>query len=283
MPWSRCVVMGREKGCQCVIVPDERATPAAPVSLGRGPIRLVTFDLYDTLIELDPPRWVRLQAAAEKVGVATDLDALRAADRVAEDFYTAENGTWPIRDRTGDEREAFRLAHLRRWLDAAGIAAGEDEMSGLRRAYVDEFAADATGGNYRVFAEVIPTLDRLRDAGVMRAVISNADADVTELCTHFAFAGHMDAIITSALVGWEKPDPRTFYAALDHPMIDVAPGDALHVGDQPGSDVSGALAVGMRAALIDRYDRHDDGEHPAVRVRSLSDLADLVIAHNRQV
>lgn len=265
-----------------MIDPQRRATLAAPASLGRGPIRVVTFDLYDTLIELDPPRWVRLQVAAEKVGLGTDLETLRAADRVAEDFYTAENGARPIRDRTGDELEVFRLAHLRRWLDAAGIDAGDEVLGDLRRAYVDEFVADATGGNYRVFDEVIPVLDRLRDAGVKRAVISNADADVTELCGHFAFAGYMDAIITSALVGWEKPDPRTFYAALDHPLIDVAPGDALHVGDQPGSDVSGAVAIGMRAALIDRYDRHDDGEQPAVRVETLMDLAILVIEHNKQ-
>ena len=261
---------------------DRRATPAPQVSLGRGPIRLVTFDLYDTLIELNPPRWIRLQAAAQKVGVDTDFDALLAADRVAEDFYTSENGTWPIRDRDHDEREAFRLAHLRRWLDAAGIDAGEDELAALRQAYVDEFVADVTGGNYRVFDDVLPALDRLRQAGIKRAVISNADADVTDLCTHLEFAGHMDAIITSALVGWEKPDPRTFYAALDHPLIDVPPGDALHIGDQPGSDVSGAVAVGMRAALIDRYDRHDDGEHPAVRVRTLTGLADMVVSHNLQ-
>jgi putative hydrolase of the HAD superfamily len=93
----------------------------------------------------------------------------------------------------------------------------------------------------------------------------------------------MDAVITSAVVGWEKPDPRTYHAALDHPAIAVDPAASLHVGDQPRSDVIGARQVGMRSALIDRYTRQpaDLGRYePDVRVVSLLDLAKAVVAHN---
>ena len=55
----------------------------------------------------------------------------------------------------------------------------------------------------------------LRHAGLKTAVISNADDDVTVVCVHFDFAPLMDLIVTSALVGYEKPDPRTYYAALE--------------------------------------------------------------------
>ena len=92
------------------------------------------------------------------------------------------------------------------------------------------------------------------------------------------FASNMDLIVTSALVGWEKPDKRTFFAALN--PLDVHPNNAIHIGDQPLSDVKGAWAIGMHAALIDRYDRHEDGEHDALRVRSLVELSEAVIAHN---
>jgi putative hydrolase of the HAD superfamily len=74
-------------------------------------------------------------------------------------------------------------------------------------------------------------------------VISNADADITEFCLHLGFARHMDLIVTSALVGWEKPDARTFFAALD--PLGVAPEAAIHIGDQAHSDVAGARAIGM--------------------------------------
>jgi HAD superfamily hydrolase (TIGR01549 family) len=175
-----------------------------------------------------------------------------------------------------------------RWLAAAGMPHDAETVARLRRAYLAEFEADPLGGEYRVFEEVMPALARLREAGVKRAVISNADDDVTQLCTRLAFAHEMEAIITSALVGYEKPDPRTFHAALDHPAIATPAADALHVGDQPRSDAVGALGVGMRAALIDRYDRYHDAALGAIapaafRTRSLLALVDVVVRHNAAV
>jgi len=196
------------------------------------------------------------------------------ADVAAEDYYTKENTITPIRDRSAANREAFRLNHLRAWLDAAGIAFNDDLLARVRASYFAEFDSPAVetsvGYGYRVFGDVVPTMRSLRAAGIKTAVISNADADVTELCMHFAFAHEMDFIVTSALVGWEKPDVRTYRAALDPLGIEAAA--ALHIGDQPRSDVVGALATGMKAALIDRYGRHDQANHDVPVLRDFSEL-----------
>lgn len=242
------------------------------------PIRLVTFDLYDTLIELKPRRWERLAAALEKLGIPSDLDALRAADRIAEDFYTEENAGQPIRDRTPELRERFRLEFMRRWLAAAGLPHDPDTVAAARRAYISEFETDPEGGNYVVFPDVLPALRRLRDAGIKRAVISNADADVTQLCIRLAFAHEMNVIVTSAIIGAEKPAPSVFRAAFL--PLGVAAGECLHIGDQPRSDVVGALGVGMRAVLLDRYGRHAPGAYGVPIVRGLEELVDLVLAEN---
>jgi putative hydrolase of the HAD superfamily len=85
----------------------------------------------------------------------------------------------------------------------------------------------------------------------------------------------MDLIVTSALVGYEKPDPRTYHAALEPLGID--PEFAVHVGDQPKSDVVGALGVGMNAVLIDRYGRHNGTETPTVS--TLTELVDAIVAN----
>lgn len=237
-----------------------------PASVNR-PIRLITFDLYDTLIELVPRRWERLAVALRRLGIDADLDALQRADVIAEDFYTAENTIQPIRDRSSGDREAFRLRGMEIWLRSAGLAADAATVRAAREAYVAEFetpavetaAAAADGFGYRAFADVMPALSALKAAGIARAVISNADDDVTALCERMAFALGMDLIVTSALVGYEKPDIRCFQAALG--PLGVDPAGALHIGDQPRSDVVGALATGMRAALIDRYHRHDPAAH----------------------
>ncbi len=247
--------------------------------LNAGPIRLVTFDLYDTLVEADPPRWVRFAAAAQAVGIGGDAATFRVADRVAEDFYTMENGGIPIRDRSPEDIEAFRLAYTARMLEAAGLPHDFDVAGRVREIFVGEL--DAAGWGYRVFDDVMPSLALLEEHGVKRAVISNADADVTDFCLRMGFSKHMDLIVTSALVGWEKPDARTYFAALE--PLDVAPGDAIHIGDQALSDVVGARAIGMGAAIIDRYGRHRDDEHDAIRVASLLDLVELVVAHNARL
>ncbi|MEZ4496085.1 MAG: HAD-IA family hydrolase [Thermomicrobiales bacterium] len=244
------------------------------------PIELVTFDLYDTLIEIVPSRWDRLGFALEKLGEPVHLHALRDADVVAEDFYTERNTIKPIRDLGHDDQEAFRVEYMRRWLEAAGYQVSDDLAKAARAGYRSELDAVNWYTNYRVYADVVETMQRLRDAGVKRAIISNADADVTDFVTHLAVADEFDLIVTSAVVGWEKPDVRTFQAAFV--PLEVAPERSLHIGDQPRSDVVGSLASGMRAALIDRYARHDQANHEVPVMRTFGELVDYVIANNEQ-
>jgi HAD superfamily hydrolase (TIGR01509 family) len=237
------------------------------------PIDLVTFDLYDTLMELDPPRWTRLRTALRDFGVDASEDVLREADLIAEDYYTVENGGIPIRDRAPEEREAFRVEYMRRWLEAAAISDDPAFAARVRPRYLAEFESGWDHHAYRLYDDVMPTLARLRAAGIKTALISNADADVTVIAVHFDFASRMDLIVTSALVGYEKPDPRTYHAALE--PLGADPARSIHIGDQAKSDVVGALGIGMQAALLDRYHRHR--EHDGLKVASLTELADIVL------
>jgi HAD superfamily hydrolase (TIGR01549 family) len=257
---------------------------ASMTTIEPTPIRLVTFDLYDTLIELDPTRWDRLSAVLTAMNIDHDPELLKAGDLVAEDYYTEINTIEPIRDRETDVQDEIRIEYMRRWLRAAGLDVDRDLAATIRNAYRAEYetrARESIPGlvdGYRVFPDVNRTMQRLRAAGVRCAVISNADDDVTDFCTRLQFAHEMDMIVTSALVGYEKPDIRTFQAALE--PLDIPGPDALHIGDQPRSDVAGALATGMRAALIDRYHRHDPNAHTVPIFHSLDDLADEVLAIN---
>lgn len=248
------------------------------------PIELVTFDLYDTLIELHPKRWERLHRALGRLGIDADLDALQRADLIAEDYFTIVNGAVPIRNRPPADRERIRLEYMRVWLDAAGIPHDELLVREARQHYVAEFETpavlDSPFGGYRAFDDVMPATTRLHDAGVKTAIISNADDDVTDLCVHLDFAKGMDLIVTSALIGFEKPDIRTFRAAFE--PLGVDPALALHIGDQPKSDVLGARNAGMRAALIDRYRRHDPAAHDVPVFTGLDQLVDHVLTVNTQ-
>src|SRR5215218_970377 len=132
----------------------------AVITVDNRPIELVTFDLYDTLIELHPPRWERFHAALTRLGVSADLEAIRLADVIAEDFFTLENGRVPIRDRPKAEREAFRLEFTACWLEAAGISPEPSLVRAARQGYLAEYETPAIevgiGYGYRAYLDVLP-------------------------------------------------------------------------------------------------------------------------------
>jgi putative hydrolase of the HAD superfamily len=83
-----------------------------------------------------------------------------------------------------------------------------------------------------------------------------------------------DVVIDSRLVGFEKPDPRIFQAALDR--LGAAPADALYVGDIYEVDVVGARGAGLDVILLDPVGNHAGRD---VRtVRNIAEVADLLLS-----
>jgi putative hydrolase of the HAD superfamily len=62
--------------------------------------------------------------------------------------------------------------------------------------------------------------------------------------------------VDSGAVGIEKPDPRIFAMALA--LADVAPDEALYVGDLYPVDVVGARRAGLEPVLLDPLGRYGD-------------------------
>jgi putative hydrolase of the HAD superfamily len=106
--------------------------------------------------------------------------------------------------------------------------------------------------NFELFEDVIPVLEELRRTGLRIAVVSNGIRDLTAFVAHHQLG--VDAIVDSRTHGRVKPHPTIFQAALD--LLGVAAADAVMVGDSLEEDIEGARALGMRAILIDRDDRH---------------------------
>ncbi len=108
--------------------------------------------------------------------------------------------------------------------------------------------------NFELFEDVLPVLEELRAAGLRIGVVSNGIRDLTAFVAHHRL--DVDAIVDSRTHGRVKPHPTIFQAALD--VLGVAAADAVMVGDSLEEDVEGARALGMRAILVDREDRHQN-------------------------
>ena len=105
--------------------------------------------------------------------------------------------------------------------------------------------------NFELYEDVIPVLDELRTAGLKLGLVTNSSRDVQAFAKHHAL--DVDATIGSLEHGKTKPHASIFAALLD--LLDVAPAEAAMVGDTVEDDIEGALALGMRAVLVDRHGR----------------------------
>ncbi|UYO73492.1 haloacid dehalogenase type II [Halomonas qinghailakensis] len=125
------------------------------------------------------------------------------------------------------------------------------------------------------FADVIPALDQLRDAGIRCVAFSNGTQEaVTKLLTRAGVESHMDDVVSVDDVKRFKPDPAV-YAYL-RTRLEARPEHTWLISSNP-FDVIGATHAGLRSAWVRRHsDAPFDpwGGEPDMTVTDLEALAD---------
>ena len=123
--------------------------------------------------------------------------------------------------------------------------------------------------NFELYDDALPTLRAVREHGFRLALISNTSRNLDEFVAHHEI--DVDAVITSRLHGKMKPHPTIFRSVLA--LLDVAPHEAVMVGDSLGDDIGGAQALGMPAVLIDRLGLNSA---QVTAIRGLDELIPLI-------
>ncbi|MEK8050220.1 HAD-IA family hydrolase [Ideonella sp. DXS22W] len=223
-------------------------------------LRAITLDLDDTLWPVWPAirraeaqlhDWMRAHAPATHA--AHDLAALREIRAaVARDLAHLAH-----------DLSAMRRESIRRALAAAG------DDPALAEPAFDVFMAARQ--QVDLFDDVVPALARLA-ARFPIVALSNGNADVRRMP---AISGFFQATVSALELGVGKPAPEAFAAACAR--AGCAAHETLHVGDDGGTDVDGALAAGLQAAWVRRPELPPPvaprGE-PQHVVASLAELAD---------
>lgn len=224
--------------------------------------KLVTFDCANTLVRV---RWT-------PGGFA--LDCARAAgmelgDADREVYERTLRSRWPEyreinETRDPEQGDAFWRRLTVDWLEAIGQPGAKAEEV---IAAAPEILYGESSDMFELFDDVLPTLDAIEQLNIPMAVISNWDYSLHRVLKNLRIHDRFVHVIASLEEGVEKPDPLLFRLTLD--KFAVAPGDAVHVGDDPLDDFRGAQEFGMRAYLIDR-------NHEESRGAILSKLTDLL-------
>lgn len=117
-------------------------------------------------------------------------------------------------------------------------------------------------------------LNALKERGVPIGILTNGWTALQHLKADLIdFPG---PTIVSEEIGVWKPDPRAFLIAASR--LHVEPSTTLYVGDEPATDVAGAKAAGMLAALVVSDDKNDalKDPRPDFVIRSLPQLLDIL-------
>jgi HAD superfamily hydrolase (TIGR01509 family) len=214
------------------------------------PIRAISLDLFDTLVDLrfealvvpetpggrtHPSAAILHRALAEHAPVDLEklLAALRSVDRELREPRYAEG------------RELPTLERMQR------VAA----LLGLGDPAIPALLTRAHMGALRSVAET-----PARHRGVLAALRRRARLGICSNFTHAetarrilsedGLAEHLDAVVISEEVGRRKPRAEIFAALAE--ALGAAPREILHAGDNLSADVAGAAAAGMRSAWVTR-------------------------------
>ncbi len=205
-------------------------------------ITAVFFDFYKTLCFYSLKAC--FQRVTDRYRVEVDWDRYETAQENIFTHIWRSNTTYSLREAVGTAmiRECEFVREL-------GIQEHVEQVAWeLLQCGHPLFAAV----NAKLYDDVVPTLQHLRDAGFQLAIVSNWDAPLDPLIERLGIADYFDTIVAShdVRVKSEKPDSHIFNYTLA--AIGVSAEEAVHVGDTYEADVIGAKNVGIRPILIDR-------------------------------
>jgi putative hydrolase of the HAD superfamily len=219
----------------------------------------VFFDVDFTLIYPGP----RFQAAGYEASCARHGIAIDASR-----FEAAVAGAAAVLESADQLYDAdLYVKYTRRIIELMG-----GTTPGVIRVARELYDEWAEHHHFSLYEDVVETLTALRDRDVRIGLISNSHRCLASFQSHFELDGLIAAAVSSPDLGYMKPHPNIFRAALA--LVDVEPREAAMVGDSLRHDVDGARRIGMQGVLLARGEVPSDVDDGVIVIRSLTELPD---------
>ncbi|NXH17805.1 HDHD3 protein, partial [Bucco capensis] len=232
-------------------------------------LRLLTWDVKDTLLRLRQPVGQSYAAEGQAHGVRVQPEALSCSFRQA---YGAHSQHFPNYGR------GQGLSSRQWWVDVVKQTfrlSGVHE-DGLLTVLAENLYRDfCSASNWEVLPGASETLGHCRQRGFRMGVVSNFDKRLEKILLQCNLRHHFDFVLTSEDTGFAKPDGRIFEQALR--LGGVLPEQAAHIGDDYSRDYRAARAVGMHGFLLRAAGQEEEPAVPPEHVLpTLSHLLALI-------
>lgn len=214
-----------------------------------APLKGVLFDLDDTLLD-----WSGFQTSWETVHRRHLSGVIDWFERQGYPTPDLDDFAYAFQERTAiawnEAHTSLRAPNLGRVLIETagefGLSPGQIDIVQALEAY-EWGAIEGTV----IFPEVRGTIRALRECGVRVGIVTNAYQPMwlrdIEIEMHGILDLFPDCRLSAADVGYLKPHPAIFQAALD--CMGTRPEETVFVGDDPEADIAGAQAAGLLGVL----------------------------------
>lgn len=206
----------------------------------------VWLDLDDTLVDFGGAA----QAALRDLYDTEVIGSLFSSpDEWAEAYVTWNHHLWDLYARgeiTQDYLRLDRFAHPLRtvWRGT------DEELTSYARA-LDPLYLGRLAENTRLLPGAMELIEAVHTAGMRTGILSNGFRSVQhEKLRRTGLDGVVDLVVLSDDIGVNKPDVRLYRHAMEL-SGEPHPEAHLMIGDNPSTDIAGAVNAGWRAILID--------------------------------
>lgn len=231
-------------------------------------IHAVLFDLDGTLRHNRPNATDALFDFAIHLGLEDRPEMRLEAARWAH-YYWAQSSQMIEDKRLYPDDDLFWENYCYRTLIAYGCIPGQaSDLAPKLFCYMrDEYKPSDW-----VPPDVPTTLEKLQDAGIRLAMLSNRSQPYREELESLGLASYFEFTLAAGEVDAWKPDPLIFRYALD--QLATQPGKTVYIGDNYYADVIGAQKAGLQPILVDPNGIFPDVE--CTVIQNVSEICELI-------
>ena len=205
---------------------------------------MVFFDAGGTLFDVAEPVGNTYATLAQRFNQKVEPELLQ------HNFLSAFRQMPPLAFDPKLSEKDLSKAEYQWWFQlVSNVFAESGEFKNFEDFFAEAYAHYAQPKAWKLFDDVVPTLEILQKKRIKMGVISNFDSRLIGLLEGFGLKKYFDSIHISSRVGFAKPHPEIFLTALRANKIN--PSEAVHIGDHPVEDYSAALQAGMSGWLIE--------------------------------
>lgn len=236
-------------------------------------MKWIFFDLDDTLYDFSEASLVSLRRLWEEEKIINNI--FPTAEAFIDEYHIHNSRMWQMHERgeiTADflKPERFRLTISPKESDSATIA--EMQRINDRYLYLLGICNMPCPGAKEL-------LERLKDRFLI-GVLTNGFSEVQyNKLRSTGLDRYIQRMVISDEIGIQKPDTRLFRYAEQ--ATGASPEEILMIGDNPVSDITGALNAGWQTVFFDRKGKGGVFDSPLYlgRIESLKDAELLLKRH----